>query len=276
MTGRLSRVAQLRHLYAAPIKCILYGADIKDLDHWAGMQKNIESVRVASPVVARLQPSILVRDLSGGDSVPWDAIFSGEKFAANIEHVAALRHGQWACDYEISVGAGGIAFNCMWAKMPVGDRDHAHGGQMAAVRELVDAWRILLTLLQGGGAGVALMGAEWRMRDGWGRQINDDVSSEQARSVPIWLPLRPFGCLDRLHQSLTRYSISQLDALDRVAWPGVRRWCEWYADFMNRAVVRHWLFTDEFLGVFPVLEGVGRRLKRSDQTTGEGAFRGRH
>ena len=55
---------------------------------------------------------------------------------------------------------------------------------------------------------------------------------------------------------------------------GAARWCEWHANFWNQSVIKHWLHTDEFLGAFPVLEGIGRRLRRAEQPQGAVYFNG--
>ena len=262
VTGRLLRIDSLHHRYAASIRCVLYGVALEDSGAWGAAQENIQSIVVATPVTARITPSVEVvkeRDINQF----WAGILSGDEFTAKLQYANPLHRGDWNCGYHMSIGSSGISFNHMTAELPVGQRTRADGNPLALIAERIDAWRVLLTLLQGGGSNTTVIGASLRMRGKLGVQFKDGDGFKHTKNIPVLFPLRQFRCLDRLPAPFHRHSLAQLDALDRIGMGGVAQWCTWYADFMNQSIVSHWLHTDEFLGAFPALEGVGRRLARS-------------
>ena len=278
VAGDLHAMSNLspRREYAAPIKCILYGVAL-NCDELMVVRQGIESVMVATPVIARIEPSVTII----GEQKDWfDELISGREFSVKGEHASTLRHEGWSCGYAATVGSGGISFDNMQAVLPVERYGNEDDDLLSLAKTRVDAWRTLLTLLAGGGRDAPVVGAALRLRDGLDLPdcsffaALDDSGASRHKFVPVLFPLRAFHCLDRLPHGFYRHALTRLNALDRIGMDGVARWCEWYADFWNQSVIKHWLHTDEFLGAFPVLEGIGRRLRRAEQPQGTVYFKG--
>ena len=216
----------------ASIQTVLCGVVLHNNAAWIEFQANIEAVAIATPVAARVSPVIkwAVRD---------------NAFAAQAAESGVIDAGGWRCTCRISAGAGGCGAH-MVTVIPIAPTESERlEGQMELVKRRIDACRTLLTLLQGGGQNVPVIGAELRMKNG--------------PDVPILISsIRDFQCLYRLWGRGENLALE--NALDLVGMRGLENWCKWHADQNNRNVLNYWLYSDGVLGALPSVEGLGRLL----------------
>ena len=264
--------------YFAPIKYILYGASIDCVEDFATIDGGIKSVLVETPIVARTPPGVTLPNEPGGRWL--DALTAGSEFSAQAQHNHPLVHREWRCEYISVIGTGGIAFNNMQAVLPVEPYKHEGSILLDLAKVRTDAWRTLLTILQGGGRVVPIVSTALRLQDGLFDSLDQSLLSSFEQSgissshpfVSLLFPLRQFHCVDRLPSEANiwwgRSALTKMDALDRIGMQGVEQWCRWHSDFRHQEVIDYWLYNDELLGSLSSLEGIGRCLLKDQGHTG--------
>ena len=235
-------------------------------------KKEISRVSVRTPFIGRQVPRLNF-GLPEGEK-PWRDFLAGKiKPGVSIEDGDKLQYTddngrEWINGPAYSIGGkdpGGFKFDCMETIVPI---EGLRGGDgLCALRDMVQNFRILLTLLNGGWT-VPILGVSVKF---------NGACDGRSYYYPLhFLPKEPhmlfFGLTDQYYKN--RLSRPKWTALKSMGMKGVKAWMDWCGVFQNAHLLKVWTGAMERTDVpLRVLEGLGRRIYQQQGGNGKISFK---
>ena len=219
--------------------CVFPKVHISNLDSFS-----VEAVTVVTPFVGLARPRF--SPIKTDPKELTQRIHRNQPVTLHPELCDPIKHQNWASRPRWNV-RDGLNFYGMATTMPVCGKGLE---ALEAVRDRIEALRILLALLNGG------------------RRV--DISKVEVHIVGISSPidvLFPTKTLDVLQFGLDIYFRNRLichGGLRTMGMKRVKKWVEWHSRFRNKAILDRWLFSKDPLNSISVIEGVGRAMLRDE------------